>query len=487
MRFKWLTAIAIIAMAIASCNEDTEGLGSSLTNETDKLEISTGIFGALTRSVLADSVYAKNYSCYLGQVKDPETGSYLRNDMMTQFNMLEDFSLPGKERIPGGDQNKPTADSCEIRLYLNRSKCYGDSLTPIKFKMYEMAEPMSDSKNYYSNYDPMKEGLVRKDGLVVSKTFTLANLMYSDSIRKLTSFTDQINIILKDPYTDKNGNVYTNYGSYILSNYYDHPEYFKNSYSFVHGLCPGFYFEVTDGLGAMAQFSLMEMFVYYHYKDSEDTKEVIRCAATQEVIKVNKVTNDNKSLLKLVEDNSCTYLKSPAGIFTEVTLPVDEIISAHSSDSLLSASITFPRLNGTGTKPDYTINAPDTLLLIQKDSLYSFFEKERMSDNKYSFITSLSKNSYTFDNIGNLVTLMNNIKKVGLQSDPDWISKHPNWNKALLVPISVGRIQSSSGYTTTYTTVTMSNQMALQSTRMIKGTEEEPIKLKVIYAKFKGK
>ena len=42
MKFKWITAIAITAMAITSCSEDTEGIGASLTDENDMLEITTG-------------------------------------------------------------------------------------------------------------------------------------------------------------------------------------------------------------------------------------------------------------------------------------------------------------------------------------------------------------------------------------------------------------------------------------------------------------
>ena len=61
MKPKLLTAIAFTAMAAVSCSVDTDTIGSSLTNETDKLEISTGTFNAFSRSVLVDSVYARNY------------------------------------------------------------------------------------------------------------------------------------------------------------------------------------------------------------------------------------------------------------------------------------------------------------------------------------------------------------------------------------------------------------------------------------------
>ena len=99
MKSRLFTAIAFTAMALISCNEDTGVIGSSLTDEADKLALSTGIYQATTRSILADSVYARNYDCYFGKVKDPETGTYITSEFMAQFNMLENYVMPDKDAI----------------------------------------------------------------------------------------------------------------------------------------------------------------------------------------------------------------------------------------------------------------------------------------------------------------------------------------------------------------------------------------------------
>ena len=56
MKLRLFTAIAITAMAMASCSEDTETIGSSITNESDKMVFSTGVYQATSRSIMADSV-----------------------------------------------------------------------------------------------------------------------------------------------------------------------------------------------------------------------------------------------------------------------------------------------------------------------------------------------------------------------------------------------------------------------------------------------
>ena len=484
MKSRLFTAIAFTAMALISCNEDTGVIGSSLTDEADKLALSTGIYQATTRSILADSVYARNYDCYFGKVKDPETGTYITSEFMAQFNMLENYQMPQKETIiTKAEDGDIAADSCEIWLYFDKDLCYGDTLTPIKMSMLELDRPMDDNMTYYSNYDPVKEGYIREGGLKHNLAFTLSNLTYTDSIRNLSGYTDIARIALNDPYTDKNGKVYDNYGTYIMRSFYESPQYFKNSYTFINNVCPGFFFQFNDGLGVMAKLSNIEMRVFYHFKSDTTTYYgAMRMASTPEVLQTTKVTNDKEGLKRLVADESCTYLKTPAGIFTEMTLPVEDIMSSeHQSDSLLSVSLTLKHINSTIPQNKYLLDEPGSILMVMKDSLYSFFEKEKTYDYTSAFVADLSSNSYSFSNIGNLIHLMYQNKFVGELADPEWLQKNPNWNKVVFVPIA----STSSVTVTTSASIvySLSNEMGLSSTQL-EGGPNSPIEVTVIYAKF---
>jgi hypothetical protein len=482
MKYKHFTAIAISAMAILSCSTDTDTLGSSLTNESDKVEANTGFFQAYTRSVLVDSVYARNYDTYFGRVRDPETGAYVKTEFMAQFNLQEGLKLPTADQMTlKDDQGKVVAKSCEIWLAFDKSACYGDSLSALKMNVLELNKPMSEKVTYYSNYDPRKEGYIREDGLKKSVLFSQSNLTFSDSVRKNTSgYFDYIRVSLSDEYTDKQGNTYNNYGTYLLRNYYEHPEYFKNAYTFTTNLCPGFFFELADGLGLMAKFSMIELRVFYEYqKNSSTTSDgYLALSSTPEVLQTTQVTNDKTSLARLVEDQTCTYLKAPSGIFTEVSLPIDEIVQTHAADSLLSVNITFQRQN-SGIEGYYLLSAPSNIMMVPTDSLKVFFEEEKSYDYKSAFMSTLSTtNSYNFSNIGNLITLLSNRKKAGVASDPDWVNKHPNWNKVLLLPIAVTTVNSNN------TESVIENQMGLVSTKLMGGINT-PIDVKVIYARFR--
>ena len=204
-------------------------------------------------------------------------------------------------------------------------------------------------------------------------------------------------------------------------------------------------------------------------------------------MQLNKIENDTKNLEELAskDQEKCTYLKSPAGIFTEVTLPIEDIMKGHEKDTLNTATISFPRLNNENEDNPYNFATPSTILMVQKDSLQSFFEKSKLADSRTSYTASYSstgsyKNAYTFQNIANLVSAMYKNK-----------GKGENWNKVVLVPVNV--ITTTQGYTTVISKI--NHDMSLASTRLKRGVittdsngkETSPIQIKVIYSKFKEK
>ena len=82
IRNRLFPGMAVIIMAFSACNNDDLTIGSSLTNEADKLEVSTATFNVTTRTITVDSVIARTSECYFGRVKDPETGAYIRKQQL---------------------------------------------------------------------------------------------------------------------------------------------------------------------------------------------------------------------------------------------------------------------------------------------------------------------------------------------------------------------------------------------------------------------
>lgn len=468
MKYKFLMFLVSAAALFTSCDDTTDNIGTSLLHNMDNLSVTTDSFIVASRSIAADSVFSRSTTGYLGKIKDPETNSYVTGNFMTQFHMLEDYAylFPQADSIVSRlADGTIIADSCEIRLFYR--DFYGDSLATMKLTVHEMAKPMLENQIYYSSFDPKNDGYIRSDGIHESKTYTLTDLSVSSESRNSSSYSPNIRIVLNKEYTDRDGNTYNNFGSYLLNAYYKNPPAFGNSLKFMGEILPGFYFEHTGGLGSMANIILSRLNVYYRFIDNDSVLVgATSFAGTEEVLQTTKIENDKQKIEALVADNTCTYLKTPAGIFTELTLPIDDILRGHENDSLNAAKIVLPRINDT-TQSAYSLTAPTSLLMIPRDSLYSFFEHNQLVNNRSSFIATnnvSSLNSYTFNNISQLINLMNANRT------------SENWNKVVVIPVTV---DSNSGK--------ISHDMALNSTRLVGGSGNpySPIKITVIYSRFK--
>lgn len=482
IKLKYMASVALAAMAIYSCDDSVTSIGNSLTDEGDKLDLKPAVFDVQTRTVVADSVFTLSSKCYLGQVRDPETGADVKSEFTTQFHVLELMNNLSGTHIVSNWQDDVGADSCEVLLFLEKPLDSKDSLQSLKMQVSEMATPVEEGRRYYSNFNPRSLGLLRSGGLSKSKMFTYANLSDKDSLRTSSSYVQNIRIKLDQFYTDKNGSVYNNYGTYLLSQLYHHPEKFRNSYTFTHEVCPGLFFEISDGLGFHSQVSNMGLRVYYRTQDTGQTtvnNTYFTLGGTQEVLQTTLVTNNEESIRRLASETQHTWLKSPAGLFTEVTLPVEEIKKDHFNDSLLAAKITFQRINNQSADRRM-LAIPSTILMVPADSLKSFFEKNKSVDGRTSFLatynSAATQNVYTFTNISNLITIMWRNYLNGLAQSDDWTAKHPNWNKVVLVPVT----SSASG---------IEHDMSLSSTRLVGGSDNpnDPVQISVVYAKFTEK
>ena len=481
----YMAGVVLTAIAISSCDETTGELGSSLTSDNDNLDIQDAVFYATSKTYAVDSVLSLSSSCYFGKVKDPETNTEVKSEFTSQFHLLEYTYISPEEMIVSRDGDRAGADSCVLTLYISTGFNTADSLNAIKMRVKELARPLEETTTYYSNFDLKGKGYIKTDGINQGHIFTHKDLSITDSALSASTYLNNIHIKLSQPYRVNNGSetvVYNNYGSYLMQNYYDHPEYFRNSYTFIHNLCPGFYFELEDGYGFHSKITNIGLNIYYRVqKDTTVNNAILTLAGTKEVLQTNHVYNDHSAISQLANETTHTYLKTPSGLFTEVTLPVDDIKKNHENDSLLAAKIVFQRLNDL-TFDTRMLPTPSTILMIQEDSLKNYFETNQVPDNITSFYTTLTSktNTYTFSNISNLISFLWKKKEENLRENSNWVNEHPNWNKVLLIPITYTVTSSSSMPTR------VEHDMSLSSTKLVGGPDNPnaPIAISVVYGKF---
>jgi len=402
-----LTALLAQAIVVASCDDDSAGIGSTVMPTQDYVSTSQKTFTVSSRTIQSDSVLANTNDSYLGCILDPETRAKTTCNFLAQFNVLEDTSLPAKSRMFLDDEGNVIVDSVCVRVFIN--SYYGDSLTTMKLSVQELDtnKVVSENANYYTNLDA-EAFLTEGKGIQTSLSYAVRDLSRPDSLIDNASYRS---IIVHFPVA---------YGQQLVNKYYENPAYYSNSYQFIHHVCPGFYFKTTGGVGSMicAQTSTLDVYFRYHSTTATGGDTIIdgmqRMAATEEVIQQTTIENKIPASM-LDEANDYTYVKSPAGLFTELTLPVAEIVSGeHYTDTINSASLVLSRVN-SAAQSDYNLEAPANVLLLRKKAAYSFFEKNQLTNSVDSYIATFDEtyNAYSFSNVSKLITLLRDERDSG--------------------------------------------------------------------------
>lgn len=487
-----IPALIAVIMALTpvflttSCDDDTATIGSAIMPSRDGVSSSISTYKITSKTVLSDSVLANTSDSYLGCVIDPETRAKTTSNMLAQFNVLSNSSFPNYDRLFFNEDGSITVDSCAIRIYY--TSYYGDSLNTMKVKVHELdtAKVISEDDKIYSNLDA-SEYFTEGIGETASVSYTAHDLSREDENIDYSTYSRSIVVPLS-----------VDYGRWLMERYYENADYYRNSYMFIHHVCPGFYFENTGGVGSMIDASSAVLDVYFRYKayTDEGTDTIIsgmqRLAATEEVLQQTIIDQEIPESM-LDENNDFTYIKSPAGLFTELTLPVDSVVAGdHYNDTINVASITISRYNNS-TQNAYNLDPPSYILMVRKDKAYQFFEDNELSNSYDSYITSYSStySAYSFSDISRLLTVLKDERDEGagvvVGEDEEsrkakyavWEAENPNWNKVYLIPVDA---DYSTGTTTTYL-LGVKNLMGMSSVKL-QGGPSGNISMTVVYSRF---
>ena len=470
----WGLMVLLVSLSFAACDEDTGSMGIITDNDAVASDIET--FQIRSTTMAIDSVVANTTKSYLGQVFDPETESTVKAEFIAQFHTFEDYELPDQSMLVKGSDNQIEADSVELRLYF--TDYFGEGNNPMKLYVYELDRNniLREDETYYATSD-LSDFVAQGAQPLTQKTFSPQDYMLTEVERNSTSHYKNVRLRLPKEW-----------GSELLRTAYEHPEYFQDPWQFIHNVLPGLYFKLQSGMGTMLTLDVAALNVYFRYTVSDSTYiGISRFSATPEVIQSSSFVNQGlNSLIQESLTEPYTYVKTPAALITELTLPVDEVYAGHETDSIARARVILTRYNRT-TNSNFVFGIPSELLILPKDELTSFFKNHQVADGKSSFTTAFASayNTYTFDNIANLLALLyhrkvETMKRESLTAE-QYQRKYPNWNKVAVVPVNVSTYTDPSSKITRQTSVT--HDFSLSSIKLKGGVE--PIDMQVIYSKYR--
>jgi hypothetical protein len=440
-----LFILGIVAGSIflSSCNDDMGLVGPSIQPKEDTPVLRADTFMLEASTVLLDSIYAKTATGLLGEIYDPLFGD-LKADFICQFYAQDGFKFR-QEPING------KIDSVQVMIYYYNREWIGDSLASMQATVYPVVKPLE--RNYYTNIDPAQ--YVDFNNPLASKTYSPRNLTVSDSLWNAsstssgyTTYSYPACIEIKLP---------VSFGQKFYDESINHPGYFANQDAF-NKFFPGLYITNTFGSGNILSINDTQIVIYYNYYAKRVSTGAIDSVVisyemfpvTKEVIQMNRMQNAGLDKL-LLPDDKYTYIKSPAGVATRLTIPIKEIKEKVKDRRINTFYFDLKAMPQDDWK--YALPAPGYVLLIPEDSVKSFFENGKVEDNITTYLGTYNSASllYFFTPISNTSTVatgvtyktnLANLIKYQLLNDPD---KDLNM---LVIPVNRGvRTSSSTVYT----------------------------------------
>lgn len=473
------TVLGILAVLfLISCDEDTSGLGGSLTPPDDVINVKADSCFATSRTIKsADSLTIISSHCNLGRFTEQESGACLEAAYITQLACMENYQLAdsvygiGNHKFPQwfidtlGDQKPYYAN---IKIYY--SKYLGDPANPIRIEIFQLDSLLDTDIQYYPNTDLTQFCDMSKP--LVTYTASGWNLQDNDSVRYQSNYYPKIVIPLPD-----------SIAKFILESYYDpaRRHYFADSESFMKNIMKGLYVRCSQGDGTMLYVDRTILEVNFKYIGLNDDDEPALVSAMAEFPGNKEVMQLNSfkwtGLDAELADNSCTWIRGPFGLLTEITLPIDSMkvdgYVLNAAQLRLSTAVT--------PSNKYKPALPNYLLLIRKEKAQEFFSRNSTIDGMESMaaVYSTKYGTYSYDNIAAMVeTIYSEREEWMIKNSADaaaFEAANPDWNKVLLVPVKP-TLDSKNAV------ISYSIDTDMRQAKLIGGST--PIKIKTIRSKF---
>ena len=443
-----ITLFTIIALLLYSCDDSLKNLGFTIQPETDRITVGTDslFLQAKTVSVetlLPDGMFAKTNRPVLGEYKDPLFGT-------TKSDFVGEFYYPKGKNFP----DNTTIDSVKVAVFYNSWR--GDSLAPIGLSVFEINKSLP-AGIHSTKFDPTD--YVDINSPIGKTVFTPANVEVPKAERQERDYYHRAMVDLPKSLGER---ILQLEGKNLDTDSFK--EYFK-----------GLYITTDFGSAAILTVDHTYMYIHFHYLDkkgSSTKQDTIRTGSTifnttPEVIQINQIQNKNDKLLE--ENANYSYIKSPAGVFSEVKFPFTEKAEILNNQALNLAKFTVSALPEKDSDQKFKLRPSPYLLLVNKDEMKEFFEKRKVPDNITSFYAQLDETTYTY-NFGNLSSMVNHYKEKNEGKVIDLTY--------LLVPIdvAVSNINNQPQITAVY------NQMTPTGTTIFKSAAK--MKMELVFSKL---
>lgn len=381
------------ALLMLSCQDDTSVIGGSLITGEVTITVDSIAENVPAATNYYKSFDGRNLTKLLGRINVPEYGS-LSCSFVSQ--MLAATSMQVPDSITVND-----LDSMRMLLYVPVGSLTGDSLAPQQLKVFRLNRQLP--KDINSAFDPA--GYYDPSNPMGVKSYTISNIGTNDSVSRVTGYV-KIPVDLPLSFAKE---LFTKYRQ--DDSMFEWPATFNEYF-------PGVYVEQNFGNGCIANISGAHIYTYWHtsktvsklqadstYKDVEViTRDSIGLLSSQpEVLSSNIISYEASEKIKNMVSDGKSVITTPGGYMVNIKFPVRRLLDAYHrhGDVLSMVSALRMEMPATEIANEHEISVAPHLLMVKKAELDSFFEGNKVPDNKTSFYAAYNNETknYQFNSL----------------------------------------------------------------------------------------
>ena len=388
-----ITILLLLATLVVGCQENNSISAGASTLQDNDIRVMSDTFSVTSQLDSCVAISLTPDSFLLGEC-DTHFGT-IKADILTQLACPEGFVYPGGE----------TAVVDSICLYLYYKNWYGDGKTPLGITVYEMdKQSLQENASYPNNLQISDYCSLAESAHIVTDSKIVVPATPSDSSysSQNDTYVPTISIKLTDEFAQR----------FFAIKDFDSQKAFNQ-------LFKGLYICTDFGASNVLYINDITMTVFYHFTMNRaqlndtiihDTRSFY---ANEEVRQVNRFTYPNRQsiLQQYSQVKDTNYIVSPANIYTELTVQMDEIynrIDAQLGDTaayrvyINRADLTVDVLYSdsvTGRPRDNWDTPASYMMLIQKENMAEFFSTNKTPSDSVAIITSLSATTDSLSNV----------------------------------------------------------------------------------------
>lgn len=295
----------VLLLGLANCKDNDNTVGIAVQPYDDAIHVNADTFILECMNYEIPSISAQADTMVLGEFYSPTYGT-TKAELLIQLNAPDNYSFPD-------ESYNPQPDSLVLLMYYN--DYFGSPYAPLEFSIYEInKKAINYAERYYSDLNP--GDFCDSTILMGKRVATSIDLSRRNAEKEDSAEVGYIRYKFDDTQLNRFFNM-------VRKNPTLSSDEFLSDFK-------GMYITTRYGNSSMIYFNQMTMYLYYHYTykkagtDTTVTTSII-FPANHEVRQLNRFFHSDRHEIVQSIPDSLLYIKSMAGIYPKMTLPLSRI------------------------------------------------------------------------------------------------------------------------------------------------------------------